>query len=69
MNTTDINQKPFPYPYGYGYYEAVFAGLCYRWDIPGVKITDRDLFVQFIESEKQLINAKIEEYRNTGTVV
>ena len=47
-NTTNYSVN---YAYKSGAMEGVLKAMTYRWSIPGVQITDREAFEQFIAKE------------------
>ena len=57
MNNTDIN-----YAYKSGVLEGIVTGMAYRYEIPGVEITDRAAFTKYIASEIERARQITAEY-------
>jgi hypothetical protein len=50
--------------YKCGVLEGTIKSLSYRFSIPGVEITDHQLFTEFLESEISRANESTKEYSN-----
>jgi len=55
------------YAYKSGAMEGVLKAMTYRWSIPGVEITDREAFEQFIADEITRVNKDAMEFSKNNT--
>ena len=58
-----MNTKNYCYPYASGYYEGLFKNLMY-YDIPGVKVEDREKLIAWVKQELGTAEKIITNYSN-----
>lgn len=63
-NTTNYSVN---YAYKSGAMEGVLKAMTYRWSIPGVQITDREAFEQFIADEITRVNKDAIEFSKNNS--